>query len=145
MHYSSKFTNILLILMFVGGVTLGYFFPHKKEVTLQPATEVYKEVAHIDSQTYSNAQLIYTDYEDDINYYVANDVVRQISSGDIVYMSNGDGFTVMDTSLSGFYINVLYYPVQAGMSGEPIWYNGTIIGYISKLYSNEMLYCIWST
>lgn len=141
MRCSLKYISIALI---AGAV--GYYLPHQRQdIELQPAVEVYKEVAHIPPSTYSNGTLIYTDANSDISYYIANDVLRNVHSGDVVFMEDGTALSVLDTTLKGFYLDIAGKTIQAGSSGSSIWSNNHVIGYISTMSSKDMLYCIWST
>lgn len=141
MHCSLKYISVALI----AGV-VGYVLPHQhNDIALKPAVEVYKEVAHIPPEEYANGTLIYTDTKSDISYYIVTGVLRDVHAGDIVELNDGTELTLLDTTLSGFYLDISGFSIQAGMSGSPIWYNDAIIGYISTMSSKDRLYCIWST
>lgn len=141
MRCSLKYISVALI----AGV-VGYFLPHQhNDIPLKPAVEVYKEVAHIPPEKYTNGTLIYTDPSSDTSYYIATGVLRDVHAGDTVSLDNGTELPVLDITLSGFYLDISDVYIHAGMSGSPIWYNNVIIGYISTMFSKERLYCIWST
>lgn len=139
MQYNSKYIKLAFILGIIGGLLC----PRRQVVSLTPATEVYKQVAHIPSTEYSNMTLIYTDSNNDVNYYIAKDSIPILCPGDTVHLTDGTELLLLDTSVSGFYLSVDGVTVRAGMSGDPIWYDNEIIGYISQLQGSQTLYCIW--
>lgn len=141
MHFNLKYISALLL-----GVTLGisYMNCQPKILQLQPATEVYKEVAHISPTEFSNATLIYTDSESDISYYVANDRIQRIYEGAVVRFENGSTGYVREAVLRGMYVGITDSDVHAGMSGTPVWFGDEIVGYVSSLQDSTTLYCIWA-
>lgn len=138
MHCSLKYISV-----FVTGILMG-FFVHQPQIQLQPAVEVYKEVAHIPATQFSNGTLIYTDSENDVSYYVATDRLQTMKPGDNVTTDNGESLTIKLVDLRGFYVDTTDVNIRAGMSGSPIWYDNEIVGYVSSLRDSNTLYCIWA-
>lgn len=138
MHYSLKYISILTC-----GFVVGYLV-HKPSIQLQPATEVYKEVAHLPPTSFSNGVLIYTDTANDTAYYVATDRLQNVEPKDVVTLDTGESTTVQQVDLRGFYLDATQATVRAGMSGTPVWHDNEIIGYVSSLRNSNTLYCIWA-
>lgn len=137
--------SLKYISLFIIGFLVGHFTHNPKEIHLEPATEVYKEVSHVFNSKYENAELIYSDPLNDVNYYRVDNPIHPVKEGDIVKSKDGVELPVTQTDIRGFYVDMSALDTVAGMSGEPIFYNGEIIGYISSVYNLEILYCIWSS
>lgn len=141
MRCSLKYISILFV-----GVVMGALIPPKSHnyIHLEPACEVYKEVAHIPTATYNNAKLIYTDTDSDTSYYLVNERIQQLSRADTVVFDNGAHGTVKAVDLRGLYVDVSEAEVHAGVSGTPVWFNDEIVAYVSSLQNATTLYCIWA-
>lgn len=137
--------SLKYISVFVLGLLSGYFLFNGKVVQLEPATEVYKDVAHLFEPRYSNATLIYQDTANDVNYYVVDSPIYDLRVGDCVYLDYGEPLLVTDIDDKGFCIDISNFSTVAGMSGEPIYLNDSVIGYVSSLRGLNKLYCIWSS
>lgn len=141
MRYSLRYISFFMLGMLAGWICRS---ASAKPVALEVATEVYKEVAHIAPTQYANATLIYTDTENDVAYYIADERLQNTQKGEKLLLDNGECVTVVEKDLHGFYVDVKDTTVRAGMSGTPIWKNNEIIGYVSSLHNQNILYCIWA-
>lgn len=141
MHYSLRYISLIGI-----GFILGYFYRSftYAAIDLEPATEVYKEVAHLSYDRFVNGTLICVDMDNDIAYYRANDRMQTMATTDTVQLDSGESLSVKEVDLRGFYLQLNGADVHAGMSGSPVWLDNEIVGYISKLLDADTLYCIWA-
>lgn len=102
---------------------------------------VYTLPAHLNIDV-DYAELIYTDLDNDISYYVVTQDLP-VHKGDKVHLSDGTEYVVQDVDLRGFYLKDTESSTVAGYSGSPVWHNDEIIGHISSLQGDNIVYCPW--
>ena len=104
---------------------------------------IFKTVAHIDMSDYENIELLYSDIENDIAYYVCYDNPCWVVPGDTVYFYEGTASSVIATDIYGFIVENAN-EVTFGFSGSAVLSeDGTQIGYVSERLENGNIYCIW--
>lgn len=139
---------ILCIVML--GVILVVVLAEREVTTGEPVYFTDTEVGNVVTLPLHVAERL-EDYEDklidsdpdaDIAYMDMSDKPK-LKQGDIVSLDDGREFPIIDTCYTGFYIDDAVEPVKAGDSGSTIWYNNTIVGYISTNLGSGKVYCIW--
>ena len=138
MRYNSKFINVLFVLL-----CMPILICVSSRSTPKPelVDGVYTLPAHLEFN-HPNATLLFVDYNSDTAYYKAIEDLP-LNIGDTVLLKDGRSCSVLDVSISGFYVDVSCIDIQAGDSGTPVIYNNHIVGYVSTLYDSNTLYCIW--
>jgi len=141
MRYNLKYISMLLLGLAIGNT---FCYLNHGSIPLEPATEIYKEVAHIPPDRYTNATLLFVDTANDIAYYRADERLQSVAEGDAVSLETGEVLHIKAADLRGFYLNTNTATIRAGISGTPVWREDEIIGYVSQLQNDDTLYCIWS-
>lgn len=141
MHFN--FTCIKYCVVFALGILFGYLEFHNVVYPRPATTGIYVLPAHLPVDV-NWAEAIYTDTEADTTYYSVVGGDFPVDTGDIVYFSSEVECEVVERSVNGFYIKVPDGEVYAGLSGAPVWSKGQIVGYVSTLYSNNVVWCIWN-
>lgn len=104
---------------------------------------IFKTVAHIDLSSKSDVQLIYSDAEKDVAYYMYTGEREWISAGDIVYFCDGSESVIVSTDVYGFIVEDVP-SVTFGFSGSAVINSrGEQLGYVSERLENGYIYCIW--
>lgn len=117
--------------------------PQTPSETVTCGEDVIKTVAHIDVDT-ERFECIYSDYNDDVAYYIIEPHTLCVSVGDKVFSVENVEYTVTDVDATGFFFE--YDPtIHTGLSGTSVLdSDGNVVGYVCEIINGKKVYCIWS-
>lgn len=116
----------------------------ESNIQLEPTSDLYKTVAHVDLSSIEDLELVYVDNENDVAYYRYIGERNVVNIGDEVLTVYNETCTVTSMDCQGFTIDCPT-GIDAGMSGTAIRdADGVQIGFISKRLSDGTVRCIYA-